>query len=246
MPQHRISEIAGTQGRGATLADDEKSPGSAIGSAIQAAKAAAAKSDRADLNKTLVKSSEWKKNTLAASESGQSTNQADEMPAFMDALKLSLLELLERHWQELITNADPSAYEQLRRNQDDPAAEKDSASSLDSEMQKELEGLRKTATLYSEEIASVKRLLHKKSEKLETRSEEIKRLRQMIAQLKADNARLAAEHKDELEAHRAEMLELQAAYDQFEQQSDLILIELEQQNEQLQVESRHQKRWSMH
>ena len=72
LPQHRFSAIADTQGRGAKLADDEKSPGCAIGSAIQAAKAAAAaKTDRADLSKTLVKSPEWKKNTLAASELDQ-------------------------------------------------------------------------------------------------------------------------------------------------------------------------------
>ena len=76
-------------------------------------------------------------------------------------------------------------------------------------------------------------------------SEEIERLRQTIVKLEAENAQLTAEYQDELDAQRVELLELQQAYDQFEQESDLVLNELEQKNERLRDESRHHSKRSM-
>jgi predicted NUDIX family phosphoesterase len=76
-------------------------------------------------------------------------------------------------------------------------------------------------------------------------SEEIERLRQTIVKLEAENAQLTAEYQDELDAQRVELLELQQAYDQFEQASDLVLNDLEQKNERLREESRHHSRRSM-
>ena len=76
-------------------------------------------------------------------------------------------------------------------------------------------------------------------------SEEIERLRQTIVKLEAENARLTAEYEDELDAQRVELLEFQQAYDQFEQESDLVLKELEQKNERLRDESRHRNRRSL-
>ena len=76
-------------------------------------------------------------------------------------------------------------------------------------------------------------------------SEEIERLRQTIVKLEAENAQLTAEYQDELDAQRVELLELQQAYDQFEQASDLVLNDLEQKNERLRDESRHHSRRSM-
>ena len=76
-------------------------------------------------------------------------------------------------------------------------------------------------------------------------SEEIERLRQTIVKLEAENAQLTAEYQDELDTQRVELLELQQAYDQFEQASDLVLNDLEQKNERLREESRHHSRRSM-
>jgi predicted NUDIX family phosphoesterase len=76
-------------------------------------------------------------------------------------------------------------------------------------------------------------------------SEEIERLRQTIVKLEAENAQLTAEYQDELDAQRVELLELQQAYDQFEQASDLVLNDLEQKNERLRDESRHHSKRSM-
>lgn len=79
----------------------------------------------------------------------------------------------------------------------------------------------------------------------ERRGEDIELLRQAISELEAENARLAAQHQHELEARKADLLQLQAAYDQFEQQSDVLLKELEQQNERLRDECKQQNRRSM-
>jgi predicted NUDIX family phosphoesterase len=76
-------------------------------------------------------------------------------------------------------------------------------------------------------------------------SEEIERLRQTIVKLEAENAQLTAEYQDELDAQRVELLELQQAYDQFEQASDLVLNDLEQKNERLRDESRYHSKRSM-
>ena len=79
----------------------------------------------------------------------------------------------------------------------------------------------------------------------EKRGEEIELLRQAIAELESENARMAAEHRHELDANKAELRQLQAAYDQFEQQSDVLLNELEQQNERLRDECKRQNRRSV-
>jgi predicted nuclease with TOPRIM domain len=80
---------------------------------------------------------------------------------------------------------------------------------------------------------------------LQEKHEEIKQLRQTIAKLEAENARLIAKHERELDARRAELLDLKEAYDQFEQESDLLMNELEQKYERLRSRSRYQNPRSM-
>jgi hypothetical protein len=71
---------------------------------------------------------------------------------------------------------------------------------------------------------------------LQRRDDEIKRLHETIVELEAENAQLIAQHRDELDARQKEMLEFQAAYDQFQEQSDLLMNELDQENERLRLE----------
>lgn len=66
--------------------------------------------------------------------------------------------------------------------------------------------------------------------------DEIERLQQTIAELEAENARLITQRRNILEAQKIEMLELQNAYDQFQQESDLLLTELDQENRRLRIE----------
>lgn len=71
-------------------------------------------------------------------------------------------------------------------------------------------------------------------------NQEIERLRQAIRRLEAENAVLVARHERELEASRNELVDLQAAYDQFEEQSDLLLNELDRKYSRLLSEIKYQ------
>lgn len=71
---------------------------------------------------------------------------------------------------------------------------------------------------------------------LQDHVDEIERLQQRIAELEAENARLIAQRRNILEAQKIEMLEIQNAYDQFQQESDLLLTELDQENRRLRIE----------
>lgn len=74
---------------------------------------------------------------------------------------------------------------------------------------------------------------------------EAERSTQAIADLEAKNERLTANHQDELKALRLELVEIQGAYDQFQQQSDQMLEELDQQNVRLRAECNSKNRRSI-
>lgn len=76
-------------------------------------------------------------------------------------------------------------------------------------------------------------------------SEEIERLKKIIAKLKAENDRLAVQRQEELGAHETELSEFQAAYDQFQQQSDILINELDQENERLRLACKLNNRQSI-
>lgn len=74
---------------------------------------------------------------------------------------------------------------------------------------------------------------------------EVEQLRQAVEELEAENARLTMKFQGELEAQRDELQSIQEAYDQFEQQSDLLLSELDEQNERLRSESKYKNKRSL-
>ena len=76
----------------------------------------------------------------------------------------------------------------------------------------------------------------RKSAILRRRSEEIERMRRKIEELNEENARLTELHQNKLDAHRNELLDFQRAFEQFQQESDLLLTELDQENEHLRLE----------
>lgn len=83
------------------------------------------------------------------------------------------------------------------------------------------------------------RLLSRLSAQLDERNDEIERLRHAVSKLENEKSRLDLAHGRELELQRAELEELQEAYDQFEKESDSLLSELCQQNERLRDDCRH-------
>lgn len=97
----------------------------------------------------------------------------------------------------------------------------------------------------TDETSRTARLVYRLSAQLDERNDEIERLRQMIATLEGEKSRLTREHRRELDDHRAELVRLQDAYDQFERESDSLLSELSQQNERLLGECRQQNNRSL-
>ena len=148
------------------MAKEEKSSSNGINKAIDAERASQAAAERLRLSETLVKSPQWKKNTLQLIEALRAHNDDDE-------------------------DGDPHERE------------------------------------------------------LKVRDEEIERLRETVLELQAEKAKLAQVHQEEIDTKTLELLDLQAAYEQFEQQSDVLLSELDQQNERLRAECRTQNRRSM-
>ena len=113
-------------------------------------------------------------------------------------------------------------------------------------VQQAFKRMRETLARHVKELKEARRQLRVRSATLLKRNEESEQLRQTIVKLEAENANLTTEQRAERDAQRVELLQLQKAYDQFEQQTDMVLNELDQQNERLRVESRQRYRRSMH
>lgn len=227
------------------MAEKERPSGFAIRNAIRAGRQSSSMTDRSNLSDTLVKGSLWKKNTLQRVDTVQSGDPADGTPAVLHTLKQSLLELVDRHWQELVSNADSKSYERLKKQSCNPVDDNDDTAHREEYMHRESSSMREALALHAAEVKDARRRLRTQSATLQRRSEEIERLQQTIVKLKAENARLTAEHQNELDAQKVELLEFDEAYNQFQQQSDLLLNELDQENERLRVESRRQNRRSL-
>ncbi len=97
----------------------------------------------------------------------------------------------------------------------------------------------------AEEMKAATRRLQQQSRTLQRRGQEIDRLRQAILELENEKAELAEAHRAELDAKQLELSDLQAAYDQFEQQADVLLDELSDKNERLKAACKNQNRLSV-
>lgn len=83
-------------------------------------------------------------------------------------------------------------------------------------------------------------MLARLSIQLDERDDEIARLQHALSALKSEKSQLDLAHREAVELHRAELKQLQVAYDQFEKESDGLLAELGEQNERLLNECRYQ------
>jgi chromosome segregation ATPase len=184
------------------MAEKKQSSGSAILRAIEAARRSKATADRSSssIRDTLIKSPQWKKNTLQKIESTQSDENAD--------------------------TVDTAPRE--------------------ARVRRAFKRLRERLARRLKELNDARRQLSEQSATLQRRSEEKEQLRRTIAKLEAEIENLTTEHRADRDARRVELLQFQEAYDQFEQQTDRVLDELHQQNEQLRVVSGRGLRRSMH
>jgi chromosome segregation ATPase len=211
--------------------------------------------DHKNLKDTLVKSSLWKTNTLQRIENGRSghtengqsgrtergqsghTNESND--AVLQSLKRELLQVVERYWQDSVPNSDANSDQPLDDKPRASAVDDDQPSHGDTNRRREYEGMRETLTVHVKEAIKARRSLREQAARLQERNEQIERLQQTISQLKAENTSLTMRHQSELDGTRNQFFDLQAAYDQFQQQSDQLLTELDQENARLRAGPTH-------
>ena len=75
--------------------------------------------------------------------------------------------------------------------------------------------------------------------------EEIERLQLIVARLEAENCGLAEKHREEVAGYKKQLNEFEAAYEQFRQESDDLLTELDNDNERLRTECKLNNRRSL-
>lgn len=245
------------------MAEEQRPPGFLISKAIQSERQSSSKVDHKNLKDTLAKSSLWKTNTLqrienarsgrtedgqsdhvencqsAQTEDGQSGPINDRKDAVLQLLKLELLQVVERHWQDFVPNPDATSDQPLEDKPCASAVDDDQSTPRDARMRQEYKGMREALTVHVKEAIKARRRLREQAATLKKRSEEIERLQQTILQLRAENTSLATQHQDELDGTRNQFFDLQAAYDQFQQQSDQLLTELDQENVRLRAGRTH-------
>jgi chromosome segregation ATPase len=134
----------------------------------------------------------------------------------------------------------------LQRIESAQSGENDDTTPPEAHVQPVFKGLRETVARHLKDLNDARRQLREQSAALQKRNEEKEQLHQTIVKLEAEISNLTTEHRAERDARTVELLQFQEAYDQFEQQTDLVLDELHQQNERLRVESGQRYRRSMH
>lgn len=218
------------------MAEKEKTPGYLIRDAVRVEQQSQRAADCSELNDILGKSPAWKENALKQIEAVRSGDQADATNTVLRTLKESLLELVELHWQDLVLTADSGTHQILSADSCKPASNDDDSASREASLQQELDTIREVSEHHAAEAKDAAEQLQKQSAMLKLRSAEIRRLQQSIEELEAVNAGLAMKHQQDLDQRGVELLELLAAYDQFQEQSDVLFSEFEQDNQQLRTE----------
>lgn len=185
------------------MADEKKPPGFVISNAVRAQRQSADTPDRSRLGEILVKSPQWKKNLLQGVDArGPGEPRFD--AADPRKLKESLLELIERYWPDLVDAANSGSWgDQQQVACAGPA---------------EIAGTDNAAAPQQAKTPAIQ-------------DEEKQRLRERVADLEAENAILGKQYADEVSARRRELRDLQIAFEQFQQESDALLSELEQQDD---------------
>lgn len=192
------------------MKDKDLPSGFPIRNAVRAEQKSSGAPDRSRLAETLVKSPQWKENVLSNIEKQRSASSTDGDDSGTDRLKNSLLDLIERHWLELVTRA---------------AGRAPSASLFETD----------NAVANDDDIAA--QIAEEQAAELQRRESEVQRLQQLVAALEAENARLLARFEEESMLRKTELLELRQAFAQFEQESDRLLGELDRENAALRVEN---------
>lgn len=222
------------------MAEKQRPSALPISAAIPSDQQAGGALDLTKLKKTLTKSSLWKANTLMRIESARSAeNNESKVESNNDALhslKKSLLQVVDEYWQAIERNTGSVAVNAPPSHEEGSvtaAEDNDAARQRDLKIRNQYQGMRKALAVQVKEGVIAKRRMQEQEEALLSRDKEISRLQETVAQLQSDNQLLAKRHQDELDGQMTQLVDLQAAYDQFQRQADQLMNELDEENSRL-------------
>lgn len=113
---------------------------------------------------------------------------------------------------------------------DDDPAEIEQEQQTESDDQRQI---RKLLALHVAEMKVARRKSHKQLAALYVREQKLDRLQQKVRRLEADQRKVQKVYQHEMETKHAEYMDLHDAYAQFQNQSDLLLDELDRENSRL-------------
>ncbi|MGI9232285.1 MAG: hypothetical protein ACR2RD_01525 [Woeseiaceae bacterium] len=218
------------------MAEEQHQSALPINKAIVSERQVGGELDLEKLKNSLTKSSLWKANTLQRIENARADAADASKDTVLASFKQSLLKLVDQHWHAHTQNSAPVDTQDQDSQGASPDEDDSEAARREAKMQNAYTGVREALAVQVQEVVDVKRRLREQETTLQTRSDEIADLRQTIEELQAENSRLSEHHQGELEGRELQLSDLQDAYDQFQQQSDQLLNELEQENARLRID----------
>jgi len=221
------------------MAEEQRPPEPPIGKAIRSEQSSKGELDLSKLNSSLVKSSLWKANTLRRIENARAESKTGSGDDVLLSLKRSLLQVIDQHRNALVPGATSTDCQPSEKDRSEPVVADEDSSRGDVKMRNEYAGMRKALATQVKEVIKARHRLSEQEAALKERGDEIRRLRQTIAELQAENSDLSARHKDEVEGQETRLAELEQAYDQFQKQADQLLAELDEENARLRAGDKH-------
>lgn len=221
------------------MAEEQRPPEHPIGKAIRSEPSSKGELDLSKLNTSLVKSSLWKANTLRRIENARAESKGDSGDDVLLSLKRSLLQVIDQHRSAFAPGAMPTDCQPSVKDRSETVVGQDGSSRGDLKLRNEYAGMRKALATQVKEVIKARHRLREQEAALQERGDEIRRLRQTVAELRAENSDLSARHKDEVEGQETRLAELEQAYDQFQEQADQLLAELDEENARLRAGDKH-------
>ena len=205
------------------MTEKQQSSERGLGDAIRAHRTTSDDIDLTSLNKTLVKSGLWKKLTLERIESARNGDAAGCDREVLQQLKAAMGDLVEQYWQDLVRSAANKIVHSSDAGSADPANE--------DEVQREVTNARKLLAMHEATMKQARYRLYEQWACVYVRNKRIDSLANAISRVKSRHAR-------ELDQQRKRYAKLQDAFEEFQQEADQLLVQLDGENLRLKADAR--------
>lgn len=196
-----------------------------LSAAIRAQRPEPASNDETDLtrlSRTLVKSGTWKKLALDRIEAARNETIDDARDDILEQLKNALGDLVDQVWHDLVRSA--------AANNDSSAIEGAADPVDDEDVRREATNARKLLALHNATMKNARHRLYEEWARVYVRGKRIDSLAQRIAALEDQNGTMNSAYESELAQQQEKFTSLHGAFEEFRQEADQLLDELESEN----------------